>query len=51
MIDDINDATHYSKSMDAYFHFDNAAFIWCDELERWIEYYAIRCIKDLEELK
>lgn len=43
-------ATHYSPSMNAYFHFDCACFIWNDELDEWIEYLAIGHIKDLEEL-
>ena len=43
-------ATHYSPSMDAYFNFDNACFIWNDELDDWIEYTGIGHIKDLEEI-
>lgn len=43
-------ATHYSPSMGAYFHFDNACFIWNDELNDWIEYTGIGHIKDLEEI-
>lgn len=48
MFDDFTLATHYSPSMDAYFHFDNAVFIWADN--EWIEYTAIGYIEDLREL-
>lgn len=44
------DATHYSAKMDAYFHFDNAAFIWCDLKEEWLEFTAIGHITDLQEI-
>lgn len=44
-------ATHYSVSMNAYFHFDCACFIWSEELYQWLEYTAIGHIEDLEELK
>lgn len=43
-------ATHYSKKMDAYFIFDNAAFIWCDLKNEWIEFLAIGKIEDLKEI-
>lgn len=43
-------ATHYSPSMDAYFHFDNACFIWSDD-HGWLEYTAIGKIEDLRELE
>lgn len=49
MIDDFTLATHCSPSMDAYFHFDNAVFIWADN--EWIEYTAIGHIQDLTEIK
>ena len=42
-------ATHYSPSMDAYFNFDNACFIWNDYYG-WVEYTGIGHIKDLEEI-
>ena len=43
-------ATHYSPSRDEYYHFDNACFVWNEELEQWIEYTAIGCIEDLEQI-
>lgn len=49
MFSDFSLATHYSPSMDAYFHFDNAVFIWSGG--EWIECTAIGHIKDLEEIK
>lgn len=44
------DATHYSKKMDAYFHIDNAYFIWCDLKNEWLEFVNIGKIEDLEPL-
>lgn len=41
------EATHYSPSMDAYFHFDNACFVYTDDCQ-WIEY--IGQVKDLVEV-
>ena len=43
-------ATHYSPSRNEYYCFDNACFVWSDELEQWIEYLGIGHIEDLEEL-
>lgn len=45
-----SEATHYSKKMNAYFCFDNAAFIWCDLKNEWKEFLNIGHIDDLEEL-
>ena len=45
------DATHYSPSRDEYFSFDNAVFIWNEELDQWIEHSGIIHIGDLEEIK
>lgn len=44
------DATHYSKKMNAYFHFDNGTFIWCDLANEWKEFLNIGKIEDLEEV-
>ena len=44
------EATHYSKKMNAYFHFDNGTFIWCDLAKEWKEFLSIGKIEDLEEL-
>ena len=41
------DATHYSPSMDAYFHSDGALFVMTDE-HGWIEYNEQ--VKDLIEV-
>lgn len=41
------DATHYSPSMDAYFHSDGALFVMTDE-HGWIEY--TEQVKDLIEV-
>ena len=44
-------ATHYSKKMNAYFCFDNGAFIWCDLAKEWKEFLNIGKIEDLEEVE
>lgn len=44
------DATHYSKSRNEYFHFDGCAFVWNDNYG-WIEYIEIGRISDLIEVK
>lgn len=41
------EATHYSPSMDAYFHSDGACFVYTDDCQ-WIEY--IGQVKDLIEV-
>lgn len=41
-------ATHYSRSLDKYFSFDNAVFIW--ENNDWREVFDIIQVGDLEEL-
>lgn len=43
------DATHYSKSRNEYFHFDNACFVW--DGKNWNEVFDIIFVDDLEELK
>lgn len=49
MNDDIEIATHYSKSRDEYFYFDNACFVYSNE-HGWVEYTAIGKIEDLQEI-
>lgn len=44
------EATHYSKKMNAYFCFDNAAFIWCNLKNEWQEFLKIGHIEDLTPL-
>ena len=44
------DATHYSNKMNAYFHFNNGTFIWCDLANEWKEFLNIGKIEDLEEV-
>ena len=43
------DATHYSPSLNKYFHFDNAIFIW--ENNDWREVFDIIQVGDLEEVE
>ena len=44
------DATHYSKKMNAYFYLNNGTFIWCDLANEWKEFLNIGKIEDLEEV-
>lgn len=43
-------ATHYSPSRDEYYHFDNACFVWSDELDQWLELSIVLRIEDLVEV-
>ena len=43
-------ATHYSASLNKYFHFDNAIFIWEDNDWREVFDIMIMQVGDLEEV-